>query len=74
MLFLFTSTSSAEVLDKSEQWQSFLSIYGWLPAINGDLKAKGVEADLDVSYSDILSKLNFAFFAHKDRYPNPNPK
>jgi hypothetical protein len=68
LLFLFTSMSSAEVLDKSEQWKSFLSIYGWLPAINGDLKAKGVEADLDVSYSDILSKLNFAFFAHYEGF------
>lgn len=54
LFILLTSTfASAEILDKSDQWKSYLAIYGWLPAINGDIKVKGLENDLDVSYSDI---------------------
>jgi hypothetical protein len=68
LLFLTTSFASAEVLAKSDQWKSFLSIYGWVPAINGDMKIKGVESDLDVSYSDILSNTNFFFMAHYEGF------
>jgi hypothetical protein len=69
VLILGTSApGNSEVLTKSDQWKSFLSIYGWLPAMNGDMKIKGVETDLDVSYSDVLSNLNFFFSAHYEGF------
>ncbi len=69
-LFIFLSTSwgSAEVLEKSDQWKSFLAIYGWVPAITGDVKVKGLESDLDVSYSDVLNNLDVAFMAHYEGF------
>jgi hypothetical protein len=63
-----SAPGNSEVLKKSDQWQSFLSIYGWLPAMNGDMKIKGVETDLDVSYSDVISKLKFFFSAHYEGF------
>jgi hypothetical protein len=39
-LFIFLSTTlvSAEVLEKSDHWRSFAAIYGWVPAVTGDVK------------------------------------
>jgi hypothetical protein len=69
-LFIFLSTSlvSAEVLEKSENWKSFLSLYGWLPAITGDVKVKGLESDLDISYSDVLSNLDIFVMGHYEGF------
>ena len=33
-------------------------------AINGDIKVKGVENNLDVTYSDAFSALKFFFIGH----------
>jgi hypothetical protein len=44
---------NSEVLEKSDHWKSFLSIYGWFPAVNGDVKIKGLELDLDKSYGKV---------------------
>ena len=60
-IFLTASFASAEILDKSDHWKNFVAIYGWVPAINGDVKVKGVDANVDVTYSDVLSNLKFGF-------------
>ena len=40
-IFLTASFASAEILDKSEHWKNFVAIYGWVPAINGDVNQRG---------------------------------
>jgi len=41
-LFIFLSTSmvSAQVIEKSDHWKSFLSIYGWGTSLTGTLKSR----------------------------------
>jgi hypothetical protein len=56
-VFLTASFASAEILEKSNDWKNFVAIYGWVQAINGDVKVKGVENNLDVTYSDVLNSL-----------------
>ena len=36
--------------------------YAWGTAITGDTRIRGVEADVDMSFKDIIEKLNIAFF------------
>jgi hypothetical protein len=63
-IFLSTTLASAEILEKYEQWKNFAALYGWAQAINGDLKVKGVENNLDVTYSDTFNALKFFFMGH----------
>jgi hypothetical protein len=67
-IFLTASFASAEILDKSDHWKNFVAIYGWVPAINGDVKVKGVDANVDVTYSDVLSNLKFGFMGHYEGF------
>jgi hypothetical protein len=67
-IFLFTSLASAEVLDKSDHWKSFLSVYGWGQIINGDIKVKGIESDINNSFSDFWSNAKFFFGAHYEGF------
>jgi hypothetical protein len=60
--------AKAEVIDKSQDWKSFLAIYGWVPAISGDLKVKGVKSDLDVTYSDIISNTDYFLMGHYEGF------
>ena len=53
-----------EILEKSNDWKNFAALYGWVPAINGDLKVKGVENNLDITYSDTFNALKFFFMGH----------
>ena len=69
-LFIFLSTSlvSAEVIEKSDQWKSFLSIYGWANIVNGDVKVKGVESDINNTFDDFWSNTKFFFGAHYEGF------
>jgi hypothetical protein len=60
--------ASAEIIDKSEHWKNFVAIYGWMPSMNGDVKVKGVDANVDISFSDILSNLKFGFMGHYEGF------
>jgi hypothetical protein len=67
-IFLTTSFASAEILDKSEHWKNFVAIYGWVPAINGDVKVKGVDANVDITYSDVISNMKFGIMGHYEGF------
>ena len=69
-LFIILSTSwgSAEVIEKSDQWKSFLSIYGWANIVNGDVKVKGVESDINNNFDDFWSNTKFFFGAHYEGF------
>ena len=67
-IFLSTTLASAEILDKSEHWKNFVAIYGWVPAISGDVKVKGLDANVDLTYSDVLSNLKFALMGHYEGF------
>ena len=67
-VFLTASFASAEVLDKSDHWKSFAAIYGWVPAITGDVKVKGLQFDLDTTYADAVENLKFFFMGHYEGF------
>jgi hypothetical protein len=60
LLFCFVNNAAAQEADK---WQSEITIYAWLPSIDGELKynepGSGNSASIDAS--DILDDLNFVF-------------
>ena len=60
--------ASAEVIEKSDNWKSFLSIYGWGNIVNGDVKVKGIEADINNDFDDFWSNTKFFFGAHYEGF------
>ena len=67
-IFLSTTLASAEILEKSDHWKSFLSIYGWVPAFTGDAKFKGLDFEVDTTYGDTLNNLKFFFMGHYEGF------
>lgn len=67
-VFLTASMVSAEVLEKSDHWKSFLSIYGWVPAFTGDAKFKGLDFEVDTTYGDTIDNLKFFAMGHYEGY------
>jgi hypothetical protein len=69
------STASGQMPIASEdpnRLQFTISPYGWLTGITGNVTAKGISTSPNVSFSDILSDLDFAYSGHmelqKDRW------
>jgi hypothetical protein len=57
-----------EILEKSDHWKNFAALYGWAQAINGDMKIKGVETNVDVDFSDTFNALKFFFMGHYEGF------
>ena len=69
--FLFMAAvipARAEIIEKSGQWKNFVSVYGWAQALNGDVKIKGIESDINQSFSDFWSNAKFSFGAHYEGF------
>jgi hypothetical protein len=47
-----------------EGWEFRTAAYLWMANINGTQTVEGQEADLDVSFGDVLNVLDFAAEAH----------
>jgi len=61
LLFCFVNNAGAQ---EADTWQYELTIYGWLPSIDGTMKYDVPPSDGDnvsVDVSDILDSLNFVF-------------
>jgi len=67
-IFLTASLASAEIIEKSDHWKNFFALYGWMPSVNGDVKVKGVDANVDIPFSDILSDMKFGFMGHYEGF------
>lgn len=50
--------------DNSDQWRSTLSGYLWALSMDGTARINGMDIDLDLSFSDLLDDLDFAFSVH----------
>jgi len=51
---------AAEEESSGSGWEFGVAPYLWALAMNGNVTVKGLEADVDVSFSDIFDELNFA--------------
>ncbi len=61
-----------EVLDDaSESWQIRLTPFAWLAAADGKVAARGLEAEFDSSFSDILSNIDFAIMGRVEAQHGP---
>jgi hypothetical protein len=49
LIFLTASLATTEIIEKSGYWKNFIAIYGWTPAVTGDVKVKGVDANMDLT-------------------------
>jgi hypothetical protein len=58
--------STAAAQSSSGEWQYTIAPYLWAAGMDGAITVKGVEADVDVPFSDIISDLHFAAMAHFD--------
>ena len=48
----------------ADDWQFSITPYLWAVGLNGDMTVKGVDSDVDVNFSDILTNLDIALEAH----------
>ena len=75
LLLLFCFVNYAAAAQEADKWQYELTIYGWLPSIDGSLKynlpGDGGDA-LPIDASDVLDSLNFTimgnFTAHYNKW------
>jgi hypothetical protein len=58
--------STAAAQSSSGGWQFTIAPYMWAAGMDGAITVKGVEANVDVPFSDVISDLDFAAMAHFD--------
>ena len=55
------SLSAEEKPDEGDSWDFQLAPYRWFLSTSGDITVRGLDSDLDLSFSDIWDELNFGF-------------
>jgi len=71
LMFCGVNSVAANTGVTADKWQSELTIYGWFPSLDGDLKFKlpGGGGNVSVDTSQILDSLNFVFMGtYEGRY------
>src|SRR5215475_3118097 len=48
-------------ITQSEPWQFTIAVPGWMAGLDGTVGVRGVNADLDISFKDILEHLDMIF-------------
>jgi hypothetical protein len=61
ILAALTPAVAAEEKPAENAWEFHVAPYLWAISMNGNATVKGVEVDVDTSFSDIWDELNFAF-------------
>jgi hypothetical protein len=68
---IFLALAAPPYIDAAENgWEFMIAPYGFLAGLNGDVAVKGVEAEVDADFSDILDILDFAGFLHLEARKN----
>lgn len=52
----------------SNDWTYHVVPYLWLFGLNGDVNVKGIDAELDVAFSDVIENLDFAGMIHLEAH------
>lgn len=53
-----TPSEAADPFGRSDDWSFIVAPYGWLLGVEGDADYRGIDAEIDQDFSDILSKLD----------------
>src|SRR4030095_14309650 len=68
-------TTSKEVapptITQSEPWQLTIAVPGWMAGLDGTIGVRGVNADIDVTFPDILQHLDMIFSARAEAQKGP---
>jgi opacity protein-like surface antigen len=56
-----TSPDSNVITTTDSDWNVRTALYGWFTAMDGDITVRGNTAPVDVDFSDIIDKIDFAF-------------
>jgi hypothetical protein len=68
-------TTSKEVapptITQSEPWQFTIAVPGWMAGLDGTIGVRGVNADIDVTFPDILQHLDMIFSARAEAQKGP---
>jgi hypothetical protein len=71
LIFLSASLASAQVVSKSDEWKSFVGVYGWIPGIYGDVRVKGINYDIDKFWTDNVVDTTFVGSIHYEGFKGP---
>ena len=55
------STASDVIATTDSGWNVRAAMYGWFTAMDGDVTIRGNAAPVDVKFTDIVDKIDFAF-------------
>lgn len=58
---MMPSTKSQDTITTDSGWNVRIASYGWFTAMDGDIAVAGNFAPVDVKFSDIIDKIDFAF-------------
>jgi hypothetical protein len=71
LMTIFSTGAQASESDEKDRWEFAIIPYLWALSLDGSATVKGQKSDVDMSFSDIVRKLNIAlmfdFEARKDR-------
>lgn len=56
-----TEDGSGIIAPTESEWNVRVASYGWFTAMNGDVAIRGNSAPVDVKFTDIIDKIDFAF-------------
>src|SRR5215813_6742251 len=58
-------------ITQSEPWQFTIAVPGWMAGLDGTIGVRGVNADLDISFKDILEHLDMIFTLRAEAQKGP---
>jgi hypothetical protein len=68
---LQSKESTPPTISEGEPWQFTIAVPGWMAGMNGTIGIRGVNADLDVSFKDVLEHLDMMFAARAEAQKGP---
>jgi hypothetical protein len=63
--------SAPPTITQSEPWQFTIAVPGWMAGMDGTIGVRGVNADIDVGFDEILQHLDMIFAARAEAQKGP---
>jgi hypothetical protein len=63
--------SAPPTISQSEPWQFTIAVPGWMAGMDGTIGVRGVNADIDITFPDILQHLDMIFSARAEAQKGP---
>jgi hypothetical protein len=71
VLELQPKESAPPTITQAESWQFTIAAPGWLAGMDGTIGVRGVNADIDIGFGDILQHLDMIFAARAEAQKGP---